>query len=376
MHAVLPRKELLGLVKTASIIAKNGDLRPILRNVLVEASKSAVELSATDLTVSLWLKIPAAPDRAVIHSEGKALVSALRLMRVLNSAASETVTLKMDNKLLIVTSGKAIFRLVTEDADDFPKIPRFSSRGEFATVSAKITDQLISRTAYCAHTERSHYNMHGVLIKTGNSSIEMAATNGQRLAVGKAPIISTSTTPLTKQAIVPSSSVWAISKITALDENAKIDIQWMSRGLNIRGEKGEAMLLALNGSFPPYQRGIPKNKNYIELNRKKLIEVLKQTNAIGDNTTTAFVDLTLNENKMKFESMVQDSGTANVVCEALWEHDPVTFVINPEFLIKAATSMSGEQIRLEVEGSNTPTLLREQGDGVIESCCVFAVARR
>ena len=375
MHVELPRKELHALAKAAATVAKPSDLRPVLRNILLEATASGFEMTATDLTVSLWLKI-SLDNGAIVRKPGKALVQAQSFQRILDTVRSDTVTLKEDGTQLRVIAGKADFKMVTEDALDFPGINRFSDRKPFFTVPAKNVSGMISRVSFCAHTERSHYNMHGVLVKTDGSVVELAATNGQRLGVASTSVSSRSDDEKDdfKEIVVPAASVASLLKVAGAGKDESVDLQWMSRGMNIRGSRGEAFLLGLSGKFPPYQRGIPANSKLVELNRKKLIEILKQATALR-TSTTSFVDLTLEDDKLVFEATVQDSGATKVECGGSWEHDAISLVMNPDFLLQSATSMAGEKVALEIEDVNVATLLRE-GSGDVDSFCVFAVARK
>jgi len=374
MHVELDRKELLALVKAVALVAKPSDLRPVLRNVLMSATEEGFSLTATDLTVSLWLHTPI--DSTTILSQGKVLVQAQSFQRVLASLKSSRITLQEANGQLIARAGKAKFELVTEDVKDFPGITRFSTKVQYLTLSADVAVSAVSRVAFCAHTERSHYNMHGVIVKSDGSSIEMAATNGQRLAVAVAPVSNkvAGVGAIIESIIIPAASILIMQKVIGIGKEESLDFQWTNRGLNVRGTRGEVSMQALRGSFPPYQRGIPQNSKHIVLDRKQLVEILKQATALKTAATT-FVDLTLEENKLTFQSSVPDSGKTRVECDGEWEHGTLNLVVNPDFLLQSAVAMSGDQVLLELEGVTVPTLLREVGQS-INSLCVFAVARK
>ncbi len=374
MKVKLPRKELVALAKAVASIAKTSDIRPVLRNVLLAATPDGFELTATDLTTGYWLTIKTA-DGAVVSKEGVALVSAQSFQRVLNTLTSDSVLLEMVENQLVITADKARFKLVTEDHKDFPGIGRFSTRAPFATVSAKVAASLINRVAFCAHSERSHYNMHGVLIKESDGLLEMAATNGQRLSVSSATVEIPCKSESKRELIIPAAAVTTINKVVGDGPGETVDLQWKARSLNVRGARGEAFLLALSGRYPPYERGIPDNTRSVELNRRLLVELMKQATALRASTS-AFVDLTLEDGRLVFQSNVQDSGSTKIECAAVWEHDPLTIVVNPDFIMQTASAMVGDTVTMEIEDINTPTLLRENSGGLVDSLCVFAVARR
>jgi len=374
MHIELPTERILALVKLTTSIAKEADARPIYRNILLEVTETQLEISASNMEVNLWLNVKAADD-VVITQEGKALVSAQNLRNVLTSMTAKKVKLFTKENMFYVVGGRSRFKMVLEPEKDFPKLLRFSDLRPFVTMPANAVAGLIKRVAFCAHNERSHYNMHGVLIRVREKNVCMAATNGQRLGVATVPYttLSEDEDKFEEELIIPAEHIANIRKLIPKDAKEEtLDLQWMKRNLNVRGALGEVTLVAVRGKFPPYEMGVPANTKIVPLNRKRLIEVLKQSTAFKASGTT-FMNLEIEDGKMSLRSRVRDTGSTLIEQVISWKHEPINVILNPSFLLESASAMVGDNVCLEVEKVTNPTLLREECNDGLESFCVYSV---
>ena len=124
-----------------------------------------------------------------------------------------------------------------------------------------------------------------------------------------------------------------------------------------------------------YGRGVPSDLKQITVERKSLIEILKQTTAFKSPTTN-FVSLQLENDRMVFSSQVDGAGESEVEYEFAWGEDPRRLTINPDFMLQSLAVMKGEDIDLEIGNEMTPTILRERENKDIDSFCVYAVVRQ
>jgi DNA polymerase-3 subunit beta len=374
LHVELSRKALRPLVKATATVSKPSDNRPILRNVLITATEESLEISATNMVVSLWLKIPVGDDLTV-HKTGKVVVPSLDLLRVLETSNSDRLDVENKYSRCHIKGAGSKFALVTEDPRDFPNITRFSTHKPFVTISGSTFSSMLDRSVYCAHDERSFFLMHGLLVKAEDQQLHLVATNGQRLGVCTNYYDSCSREDgLEEEIVIPSNEALNLKKVCA-DKDAPMDIQWVARSLNVRGPRGEVCILALNGTFPDYRRGIPNNSKKIEFDRERLIKLLSQTQVFKGATTT-LARAEFSSQRLSLVTLSPDIGEARLDYEIDWEHDNLKLVVNPEFLLATAKAMRSEKIEFEVEGEMVQTLMREQRDDNMECFCVYAVARQ
>ena len=274
-----------------------------------------------------------------------------------------------EKNALRVETGSSKFKLPMEDPNDFPSVPRFDVNKPFIQMKGEIVGSLTNRVAHCAHTEQSHFNMHGVNVEIRDDTIRMVATNAQRLGFVSAKI-QPGAGPITSN--VPASSLERLGFF--FDGDANIDLQFRPTALHARGPRGEIFVRGLTGAFPPYARGIPKNPRLLTIDRKLLIEVLEQAVVIKQ-TGTAFVDLSLGPEGMVIEARADGAGETRVEAPAAWSHPPVTLCVHPGYVLESARAMKSESVVMEILDAMTPLVLREQTEG-LDCFYVYAVAMR
>lgn len=376
MRVTIPGKRLRAAVKAAVSVSKPNDDRQILRNILIETTDKGLEITATDTIVGLWLNL-LTDDTITIKKTGRVAVNAQQLLRVLDTVANRTVTLSCTPRTCTVTADGSRFRLVVEDANEFPRIARFSSRKPYITVPSDLIHKMMARTAFCAHEEESFQLMHGLLVVAKDKELRMVATNGQRLAIATAPFEEQSKpeVPFEHDLVVPAELAASVKKIVGTDVKT-IDVQFMASFLNFRTDHGEVSLRALAGNFPPYGMGIPSDLKTLTLDRRDFIEILKQATALKSPTTN-FVSLGFDKNTMTFHSVAEGAGESEIEYEFPWDEEPLELTINPDFMLETLTNVRGEDVTFEIGTVMTPTILRERDSGEgLKSFCVYAVVRQ
>src|SRR5258706_4719342 len=92
---------------------------PILTNVLLKAANDTLQISATDLDVTILSSCP-----AKITTPGGVTIEAKRLFDIIRSLPDDDVHVTMqENNSLLVESGTAKFRLLGLPAEDYPTLP-------------------------------------------------------------------------------------------------------------------------------------------------------------------------------------------------------------------------------------------------------------
>lgn len=388
MKIKLPSKTLRSLAKAGNAVAKPTDDRQILRNLLLVATEQGLEVSATDTIVGLWLNVPAGPS-VTIEKTGRAVVNSQNFLRTVETMPDRDVTLVATERGFQMTAGGSKFRLLVEDANDFPRLTRFSARKPFVTLDASTVLKMVRRTAFCAHDEPSFQLMHGMLVRATPSEIRMVATNGQRLSVTTLPVPVTESAassidgaltearPQTSELVIPADVAVALTRIIG-EETKTIDIQWLASFLNARSNLGEISIRALSGCYPPYGRGVPSTLRKLRMNRGELIEILKQTTAIKSPTSN-FVSMRFFKDRIVFASIAEGAGDTEVNYEFQLEENEEerSITINPDFMLQTLNSFNSQYVSFEIGDAMTPTIIREEHEtDAPASFCVYAVVRQ
>lgn len=373
MELTAKRKNLLKLVKAANTVARATDERPIFRNLLLEADQD-LYITVSDMVTGLRLRL-ANGELLSVKSGGRALLSALTFQRVVESIPDAELNITLRDNRLVVSGNKAKFELSTEDARDFPPIRKFDVNGRFVQLISTDFVNLLRRVVFFAHTDYSIHNMHGVLFKLKQDRLHIVGTNGQRLGVASAQIKATigyGADGPSESSIVPAKALEIFSKLPI--EAELIDIQCGNKSISVRSDAIELTITTISGQYVPYERGIPNNKKLLRIQRKRLVELLKQSLALKTSGDT-FIDLSLATGSLTLKSTVKDVGAAEISDDAEWGHGKLSIYIDPQFLLDSAQSMSSDYVIFEFGGQMDQTLIREECDNGLQNMGIFSVVR-
>src|SRR4029077_491259 len=116
MEIKAKRDDLLATLYWTQSIVERRNTMPILANVLIEANKSSVRVTATDLEVGVRGEID-----GEVAKEGTVTVNAKKIYEIIREVPNEQVQLKrLDNAWVQISSGKSGFKIVALDAKAFP----------------------------------------------------------------------------------------------------------------------------------------------------------------------------------------------------------------------------------------------------------------
>src|SRR5258706_16246209 len=149
---------------------------PILGNVLIEAQKGEIRLTATDLEVGVRGKV-----EGEIAKDGTVTVSAKKLYEIIREVPNDQVQLKrLENEWVEIRSGKSVFKIVGLDAKEFPQFPKFDSKG-LSTTAASTLREKIERTIFSVSTAGTGYSLNAVFIEqSDDGKVKRGDTYGHR----------------------------------------------------------------------------------------------------------------------------------------------------------------------------------------------------
>ena len=114
---------------------------PILSNILLEAGKDSVKITATDLDIGICATIPVKASQ-----EGAITIPARKFFDIVKALPEESeinVSIKKGNSINI-KSGKAQFRILGLSKDEFPQLPLFKDRDSITIPQALLKEMIHS----------------------------------------------------------------------------------------------------------------------------------------------------------------------------------------------------------------------------------------
>ena len=177
MEMLFERDALYEAIHAVSGAISGRSPRPALQCIHVVAAEGKVVFSATDLNIAIRRSV--IPKK--LKSEGTGLVVGTKLDGLLREALEDEVLLKVDAGEAALRAGRSQFRLLTQEVSDYPELPEFPVAA--VVLSGADIDELVRRTVFATAEEGGRYAIDGVSMFVEKGKIELAATDGRRLAV-------------------------------------------------------------------------------------------------------------------------------------------------------------------------------------------------
>ncbi|MEH6487697.1 DNA polymerase III subunit beta [Hyphomonas oceanitis] len=361
MKLTIERSDLLNALSHVQNVVERRNTIPILSNVLLQAAKGELKLTATDLDI----EAVDSADAKVSH-EGAVTAPAGTLfdvIRKLPAGAEVELETQADNQRLTIRAGRSHFELPTLPASDFQTMSGDDGATAFS-VDAKDFARLIDKTRFAISTEETRYYLNGVYLHgakndDGEAVLRTVATDGHRLALAEIPAPKGAEN--LEGVIVPRKAVAEARRlIDATDGD--IDIEVSDTKIVVRAGRAVLTSKLIDGSFPDYARVIPKG------NDKKLVVDNKSFEAAVDRVSTVSaersrsVKLSLSEGKLTLAVNHAETGAGTEEIEAEYSSDAMEIGFNAKYLLDIAGQIEADTAEFMFNDPASPALVLDPSD--------------
>jgi DNA polymerase III subunit beta len=325
----------------------------VLGGVLIRAADGRLDLSATDMELSLRLSLGAQVegDGAVV-APGRLLVDLARLL-----PESEVVLEhRPERGVLEITCGPAGYKLNTYSAEDFPKLPDVEGAQTFAVDSLAFLET-VSRVARAASRDESRPVLTGVLVRFEGGKVIMAATDSYRMSVKETELTGGAASEL--EAIVPARALTELSRIAQDSGELQIGVQEN----HVVFGAGDVWLTTrrIDGQFPNYKQLLPDTfEHEVALPREEFLEVVRRVSVMAQRNSP--LRLRFAEGEVTVSAQTQDVGEAKESLPVPFTGEPLEIGFNPEFLREGLESVESEEVALRLISPLRPGLIRSDAE--------------
>ncbi len=334
---------------------------PILANVLIEARKGEVRLTATDLEVGVRGLVA-----SEVVKEGTVTINAKKLYEIIREVPEEQISLKrLENDWVEIRGGKSIFKIVGMDAKEFPQFPKFDNGKGLSTVPASLIREMIERTIFSVSTDETRYSLNGVFVEQGDgSNIRMVATDGHRLAFEERAVGSLG---LGKGVIVPRKGLSELKKLLESGDAGVVSLGFKENLGLVAKDNIELFMRLIDGDFPDYTKVIPKgNVNIATLDHDELLQALRRVSILS-NERYKGIRMGFSEGKLAISANNPDLGEALEEVDAEYHGKPISIGFNARYFIDVLGVLKNEgEITIELKDELSPSVIRKNGlDGYL-----------
>jgi DNA polymerase-3 subunit beta len=335
---------------------------PILANILFETRENALQLSGTDLEVTIKCQLP-----AEILESGSVTIPAKRLQEIVRELPETEVSITVnDHYQITLTCQKSMFKLHGLPKDDYPNLTRAIPQGGFEIPQAKMLE-MIRKTIFSVSNDETRYVLNGVLFTIENQKLRMVSTDGHRLSLMEAGV-DAQVSPIFSN-IIPAKALLELNKI--LDSEGLVKIQYTDNQIIFSTPKVELVSRLIDGQFPNYEQVIPKEASKISsCPAQELLAATRRVALMASDKSNS-VKYAFTSGKLVISANTPEIGEAQEEMDVQYPGDNITVAFNARYVMDILKNFGSEECKLEMTTNLNPGVFRPAKEDEKYLCVVM-----
>jgi DNA polymerase-3 subunit beta len=346
------------LAERLAIVGRGLSMRPtvqIFAGVLMQAGSGRLELSATDMELSIRTGLDADVD-----GQGGAVVPGRLLSDIVRQLPADEVVIEYqaEENTLLVTSGSAAYRLRTYAVEDFPRLPALEGAHTLELDVDPIINS-IGSVGRAAGRDESRPVLTGIFVRLGSGRLVMVATDSYRLSV-KETEIGGDIPEL--EAIVPARALDELRRIAGGDDRVELAVLDNHVAFGVAGVW--LTTRKIDGQFPDHTKLIPEGGEFtvdLTLARGELLDVVRRMAVMAHRSSP--LRLRLAEGELTISVQTPDIGEARESLPAAYSGEPLEIGFNAAYLQDGIESVEGDELKLLLINPLRPGLVQGPDEG-------------
>ncbi len=348
---------------------------PVLGNILLTADKESQQITLATFDLSIGIKTT---WTAQVEIGGKITIPAKLLDEIVSRLPNGEITIccnseksEDDDEQHIITISCAVgqYQLRGMEANEFPELPIIKN-GTSVQLSAEALLDGLRVALSASSSDECKQVLTGVHITLENECLELAATDGHRLAVVKTSTQDETSLeePVESQKLeftVPARGLRELERLLSNSDREGIVTLHIEEG-QIVFEGGEGQYLTsrtLEGDYPPYRQLLPLHfQRHVTIPRRTLLSAVERI-AILSNLKNNVVKFNIDEYEQQIMVSIeaQDIGNGQESMPAQISGESLNIAFNIKYMIDGLKALSTSDVQLQLNSPHSPAILTPLG---------------
>ncbi len=352
MKIVTNREDLIKPLAMVGGVVEKRQTLPILANILINADKDKLKITATDLEVELKTQASV--------TEGGDMDFTLPARKLIDicRALPENSKISMDisGEKAIIMAGRSRFTLGVLPAKDYPAIETDGASTVFRS-QEKVLKRLIEKTQFAMAQQDVRYYLNGLLLEMTDGVLRAVATDGHRLAMSE---VSEGMDGYENfQIIIPRKAVLELGRMLE-DSDKEIAIEVGAN--NVRIIMGDTVFTSklIDGKFPDYRKVIPDGTDkHVVIDREVMKQALHRTSILS-NEKYRGIRFNFENNNLELLAHNPEQEEAKEELEIDYQGEKLVIGFNVGYLIEVLSTIDNDNVVLELKDENSSCLIRSE----------------
>lgn len=357
MNLTIAKDQLISGLQAVQNIVGSRTTLPILSNVLLKAEDNHLELTATDLDVSVSCSV-----EAQVKKPGSTTIPVKKFFGIARELGSQDLELSTDDKhVTSLSAGASFYKIRGLAAEEFPPIPKIKDDRMVSLPQEKIRG-MMKKTSFATSSDESRYVLNGIFVSMKDNKLTMVATDGRRLALVDEEV------DIPEAAlgdyIIPSKAINELNRLLTDAGDVELRLGDNQASMNLLPEKGPKVNITtklIEGNYPNYRQVIPSEvKERVTLVREELLHALKRAEIMTSDKANS-VKMSFTTNNLSITANSPDVGEARESIAINYKGPDITVAFNPGYMIEPLNALADEEIYFELIDELSPGVMKING---------------
>lgn len=331
-------------VNLASHFISNRNQLPILNNILLQATKSKLILSATNLENSVSIKLPCKVEKV-----GEIAINGKTLLDLLLNTQSGNLNLEVIKEQIKITSTNFKATILGTNTSDFPKLPKFTDENSITLKREDLLNSLL-KLLFSVSADESRPLLTGVLFRFEKEELKLVSTDSFRLTEIK---LKNDIKNTNFDVVIPKN---ILNEIVRIEDDSPIVLNYDLENKQVFFEIGDTVFSSriIEGNFPDYQKIIPKTKELgFFVDKEDFARAVRLASVFARDNGN-IVKLIIQKSKIKITAEGSNTGSQESETDIRTDDDKETeIVFNYRYLEEMLKSIENDEVEVIVSSQNT-----------------------
>lgn len=320
---------------------------PVLSTVKIDVTGEGITLTGSNGQISIEHFISVQDENAglLVSSTGAILLEATFFINVVSSLPDIVLDVQeIEQKQVVLTSGKSEITLKGKEADLYPRLQEVSTVKPLI-LETKLLKQTINETAFAASTQESRPILTGVhFVLTDNKKLKTVATDSHRMSQRKLTLDKAGDN---FNVVIPSRSLREFTAVFT-DDIETVEVYFSNNQMLFRSEHISFYTRLLEGTYPDTDRLIPTDfKTSVIFDAANLRYAMERARLLSNATQNGTVKLEITNGLVSAHVHSPEVGKVNEELDTLdVTGQDLVISFNPTYLIEALKAVSSEQVKI------------------------------
>lgn len=324
---------------------------PILSNILLQAKKTKLIISSTNLETSVSTSIGSKTEE-----EGDIAVNGKTINDIVTNLTNDSIEIESMHEHLKLSSGSFKSKILGTNSSDFPKLPSIVDKKTFTLKTNEFIKSL-SKVLFSVSTDETRPILTGVLFVSRDLKLSLVATDGFRLSEIK---IKNEAKLPDLRIIIPRAVLNELSKV---DEEENIEVYFDKENNQIVFGIGDTVFSSriIEGEFPDYEKIIPTSSICtVNIDKNELEKALKLSSVFArdsGNIIKLRIMPTLRDKNQELiiNAESSNSGNQEMGLEIRTEQEiktEINIMFNYRFIEEFLKTVEDDEIQIQISDNN------------------------